>query len=149
MKNTLKLNHTKKQIIMDRTFAKLSEDTRSEEYAHLQNVRRDYPTYAVIRRTIKKNESKECYKGLTYDYMREYIFRYEPADTRKAVLIDLEDQIFISKCHSQANRYPVIKRWFLDKYPEVAKFGMPKLETTATPVTTIPAPETAELAIAV
>lgn len=60
MKNTLKIDRNKKMIIMDRTFAKLSEDTRSEEYAHLQSVRRDYPTYTVVRREIKKNPSKEC-----------------------------------------------------------------------------------------
>ena len=36
MKNVLKLNHTNCTIVMDRTFAKRSENTRSEEYAHLQ-----------------------------------------------------------------------------------------------------------------
>ena len=55
MKNTLKINREKKLIIMDRTFAKLSEDTRSEEYAHLQEVRRDYPDYTVTTKKIKKN----------------------------------------------------------------------------------------------
>lgn len=49
MKNTLKIDHSKKTIVMDRTFAKLSENTRSEEYAHLQQVRRDYPNYLVQR----------------------------------------------------------------------------------------------------
>ena len=42
MKNTLKINHENKAIVMDRTFAKFAEDTRSEEYAHLQQVRKDY-----------------------------------------------------------------------------------------------------------
>ena len=31
--------------------------------------------------------------------------------------------ILISKCQQQSLRYPTIKSWFLDKYPEVAKFG--------------------------
>ena len=60
MKNTLKINHEKGTITMDRTFAKKAENTMSAEYAHLQNVRRDYPTYTVIRREIKKNPNKEC-----------------------------------------------------------------------------------------
>ena len=64
MKNTLKLDRSKGLIIMDRTFAKLSENTRSEEYAHLQQVRRDYPTYTVVLRQIKKNPNKECSKVL-------------------------------------------------------------------------------------
>ena len=44
MKNTLKLDHENGLIVMDRTFAKKAENTMSTEYAHLQNVRRDYPT---------------------------------------------------------------------------------------------------------
>lgn len=129
MKNTLKLDRTNKRIIMDRTFAKLSENTRSEEYAHLQQVRREYPDYEVVTRSIKKNPNKECYKGLTYEYMTDYIMKYEPAETRRAVLEEFDDMIFISKCHSKSKRYPVIKKWFLDKYPEIAQFGMPKEES--------------------
>ena len=63
MKNTLRVDHKNGTIIMDRTFAKLSQNTMSNEYAHLQNVRRDYPTYTVVRHTIKKNTSKETYNG--------------------------------------------------------------------------------------
>jgi len=37
----------------------------------------------------------------------------------------------ISQCHSQSKRYPVIKKWFLEKYPEVKKFGVPKEEASA------------------
>ena len=128
MKNTLKLDRSKGLIIMDRTFAKLSENTRSEEYAHLQQVRRDYPTYTVVLRQIKKNPNKECYKGLTYDYMYEYILRNEPVETRKAVIDELDEMILISKCHSKAKRYPVIKNWFLEKYPEIVEFGMPTID---------------------
>ena len=36
----------------------------------------------------------------------------------------------IAECHSKAFRYPVIKAWFLDKYPEVKNFGM-KVEAAA------------------
>ena len=131
MANTLKLNHEKGQIIMDRAFAKNSENTMSTEYAHLQNVRRDYPTYTVVRHTIKKNTSKETYKGLTYEFMEYYISKYEPEATRKAVQQEFEDKVVISKCHATARRYPTIKKWFLEKYPEVAQFGMTESELAA------------------
>jgi len=127
MKNTLKIDHSKKRIIMDRTFAKLSENTMSDEYAHLQRVRNDYPNYAVIRREIKKNPNKECWKGLTYDYMRNHIRRVE-GNNSKAVLDELEEKILISECHSNCHRYPVIKKWFLKKYPEIANFGLTNVE---------------------
>ena len=123
MKNTLKLNHAKREIVMDATFARNAENTMSPEYAHLQNVRRDYPEYAVIRRTIKRNANKESYKGLTYEFMETYILSHGTSETRIANLREFNEMRLIAECHSQAFRYPVIKSWFLDMYPEVKNFG--------------------------
>ena len=50
MKNTLTINHANRTIVMDRTFAKRAMDTWTEEYAHLQAVRKDYPNYEVVQR---------------------------------------------------------------------------------------------------
>ena len=124
MKNTLKINHAERTITMDRTFAKNAENTMSAEYSHLQSVRRDYPTYTVVRRQIKKNPNKECYKGLTYEYMENYIITHEEDENRALVLKEFAEMRLISECHSKAHRYPVIKNWFLNKYPEIANFGM-------------------------
>jgi hypothetical protein len=135
MKNTLKINHEKGTITMDRTFAKKAENTMSAEYAHLQNVRRDYPTYTVVRREIKKNPNKECYKGLTYEYMENYITTHEEGENRVLVLKEFAEMRLISECHSKAHRYPVIKKWFLDKYPEIANFGMAAPATEESPDT--------------
>lgn len=73
MKNTLRLNHETRTIVMDRTFAKFAANTMSPEYAHLQRVRMDYPTYTVKQRHIKTKPGKESYRGLTYTYMEHYI----------------------------------------------------------------------------
>ena len=72
MKNTLTIRHETREIVMDRTFAKFSKNTRSEEYAHLQQVRRDYPNYTVITRTIKRNSNKKTYNGLTYEWIHQF-----------------------------------------------------------------------------
>ena len=124
MKNTLKIDFENSRIVMDRTFAKNVQNTNSEEYRHLQQVRKDYPTFAVVARQIKKNPNKECYKGLTYEYMENYITTHEEGENRVLVLKEFAEQRLISECHSKAHRYPVIKKWFLDKYPEIANFGM-------------------------
>lgn len=131
MKNTLKICHNNSTIVMDRTFAKLAENTMSVEYAHLQQVRRDYPTYTVIQRQIKRNSHKETYNGLTYEYMEDYIMTHGSVETIKANILEFNEMRLISKCHGKAFRYPVIKSWFLEKYPEIAKFGVcgaPKTE---------------------
>lgn len=124
MKNTLKVSFATMEIIMDRTFAQFCTNTKTEEYAHLQEVRRDYPDYKVIVRTIKKNPQKETYKGLTYEYMEDYILRHETEETALNVIKEFNELRNISKCHKQGKRYPTIKKWFLNKYPEVAEFGV-------------------------
>lgn len=135
MKNTIKINHETRQLVMDRTFAKLSSNVRNEEYDILQRVRQDYPTYTVILRHIKTNPNKESYKGLNLNYMRRYIDRTEPTEeSREAAHKEMDDLLFISQCHSKARRFPAIRKWFLAKYPEIVKFGMPDdLENEASP----------------
>ena len=73
MKNTLKINHENRTLVMDKTFAKAASFVGSNEYNLLQDARRDYPTYQVTLRSIKKKEDKESYRGLTYQYMENYI----------------------------------------------------------------------------
>ena len=124
MKNCLKINHTDMTIVMDRTFAKSAANTRSDEYNHLQKIRADYPEYRVIQRQIRRNVKKKTYAGLTYDYMKAYIMGHGTEDERKKNLKDLEEKILIASCHSKAFRYPVIKSWFLELYPEIAQFGL-------------------------
>lgn len=135
MTNVLRVDFLKKSIIMDRAFAKNCADTRSEEYAHLQRVRADYPTFTVKTRSCKPNPEKESYKGLTYAYMEHYILTHEGKDTVLEVLDEYNELRLIAECHSKSRRYPVIKRWFLAKYPEISEFGLLKVkpENTSKP----------------
>lgn len=123
MKNTLKIDLNGKKIVMDRTFAKNCTNTKSDEYAHLQSVRCDYPDFTVITKTIKRNPEKETYKGLTYEYMEDYILRHESEENALAIIKEFNELRTISKCHKQGLRYPTIKRWFLEKYPEIVDFS--------------------------
>ena len=124
MKNYLKVDIANARLVMDRTFAKNCAIAGSAEYNLLQSARKDYPNFTVEQRTIKRNANKECYRGLTYEYMKKYIASHESEETTDAVLAELEEMILISKCHSMGYRYPTIKAWFLAKYPEIATFGM-------------------------
>ena len=125
MKNTLKLDHAKRTIVMDRTFAKFAANTMSQEYAHLQTVRQDYPEYQVVQRKIKRSKTKECYRGLNYEYMEDYIKTHGSKEECAKNLAEFKEQKLISLCHSTSRRYPTIKKWFLAQYPEVMEFGMP------------------------
>ena len=88
MKNTLRLNHAERTIVMDKTFAKFAANTMSPEYAHLQQVRQDYPLYTVVQRHIRKNTKQEHYHGLTYRYMEEndyFTIGFFPEECRDAL----------------------------------------------------------------
>ena len=128
MKNTLRVNHTHRVLVMDRTFAKNANNVRYEEYAILQRARQDYPTYAVVTRQIKCNPNRETYAGLTYQYMENYILTHEGADTAEKVMTEYRELRLISECHCKARRYPAIKSWFLKKYPEIEEFGQKKFD---------------------
>ena len=119
MKNYAKINHADRTIVMDRTFAKNAAIVGSREYEQLQACRKDYPEYTVVHRTIKRNAAKECYRGLTYGYMEEYIASHDDAEERRSKYDELR---LLAECHSI--RYPRIKSWFLNTYPEVAEFGV-------------------------
>ena len=130
MKNTLRLNHAERTIVMDKTFAKFAANTMSAEYAHLQQVRQDYPLYTVVQRHIRKNTKQEHYHGLTYRYMEDYIASHGTADDRRIY----DEKKLISECHSKSFRYPVIKSWFLERFPEIKTFGVPVEEEAETSV---------------
>ena len=119
MKNDLRIDFTKNEIIMSRSFEKCASIAGSEEYRRLQLVRQDYPTFSVVRRSIKKAPTKETYAGLTYTYMEAYIASHDNADTNMKVYGELR---LIGACHKVS--YPTIKKWFLETYPEVAEFGI-------------------------
>ena len=124
MKNTLKIDFSTKRIIMDRTFAKKVEDTRSDEYIHLQAVRNDYPDYIVVTRSIKRNPSKKTYNGLTYGYMEDYILNHGSDAEVQEALSEFRKLREIARCHGKGKGYPVIKQWFLNRYEEIEEFGM-------------------------
>ena len=119
MKNDLRIDFTKNEIIMSRSFEKCASIAGSEEYRRLQLVRQDYPTFAVVRRSIKKSPTKQAYAGLTYSYMEAYIAGHDQDGAIKKVYDELR---LIGACHKVS--YPTIKKWFLETYPEIVEFGI-------------------------
>ena len=86
MTNRLLVDSENRRLIMDKTFARNAQIVGSVEYDMLQRARSDYATYSVVTRQIKRNPNKESYRGLTYQYMEDYIAAHEDYETAKAVL---------------------------------------------------------------
>ena len=118
MKNPIRVDVANRTIkVMTKTFAEKAFCYGTQEYEMLRAVRADYPQFTVNVRQIRKNSSQEHYKGLTYDFMRHYIVTHD-ADA----IADFDEMVLISKAHSTGMRYPTIKAWFLDRFPEVSDF---------------------------
>lgn len=119
----IRINHDERKIILSSAFVKRASIPGTWAYDYLQSARNDNPGYALVTRKFKANTSQERYRGLNYEYMRNYIRSHE--DDAAPVLAELEEMIGISKGHSLCHRYPTIKSWFLNRYPAFAEFGMP------------------------
>ena len=119
MRNILRVDRDNALIIMDRTFSAKSSVVGSREYNLLMACCQDNPTFTVVRRQIKKNNDQERYKGLTYDYIENYIATHDCAEENLKTYKELR---LIAECHSV--RYPAIKKWFLETYPDISRFGL-------------------------
>lgn len=119
MKNYMKVKNETRELVMDKTFAKNASYVGTREYAMLQAARKDYPEYTVVTRSIQKKENKESYKGLTYKYIEDYIACHANSAER---MKEYKEMRLLAECHSV--RFPHIKNWFLETYPEVKQFGV-------------------------
>lgn len=122
----IRVDFTNNEIIMTKRFADAASNPYSNEAEILRETKAAFPTFRVRKHTIRQKTTRECYNGLTYDYMREYIATHD--EEAEAALAELEEMIILSKCHSK--RYPTIKKWFLNKYEEVKLYGVEVLETS-------------------
>lgn len=66
MKSPITIDFVNATITVNAAYAKKASNPFSAEYAQIQKVRADYPTFTVRTRSIKKNAAKDSYKGLTY-----------------------------------------------------------------------------------
>ena len=117
MEKNILIDHEERKILLCRKFAIKAKNTESKEFQQLCSVLQSFPEYKVERRTITKREKKESYKGLTYKYMESYIKLFSDSKT----LDEYNNMRFLAECHSI--RYPIIKQWFLNRFPEIKQFG--------------------------
>ena len=73
MNTGLTINAAANTIEMTKEFARKAKYFGTDEYKLLQDARKDYPTFSVATR---KTVSKESYKGLTINYMYNYIKKH-------------------------------------------------------------------------
>lgn len=116
IKNPIKVDFSKRVIVVSRPFSLRAGCPSSAEYFQLAEVQRSFPDYKIVVRTIKKGNN-EHYKGLTYAYMEYYISTHADAELR---MEEYKEMRLRAACHSM--KYAHIKKWFLDVYPQIDDF---------------------------
>ncbi len=129
--SAIRIDHFNKKILISKSFQNATMNPNSNEYKELAAVMANHPTYEIAQRAIKTNPKKDTYKGLTYEYMRDYIILHSTPEEEAAAVAEFDELILVSKCHSQSLRYPTIKKWFLTKYPSANEFGASALAAIA------------------
>ena len=117
MTNNIRINDKNHTIELTKKFATAAKRFGTPEYEDLQTVRRDYPRYRIEIKTPAKKA--DCFKGLTYDYMKGYIVSHNKEllcnfFTLCGKTEDGDDQEFAA-----AATYGEIKKWFLDQFSEL------------------------------
>ena len=122
MKN-LTVKAASRSIEVSKKFATLASRYGTDEYKALQEVRRDYPGYEVVVVATRK-APKSSYKGLTYEYMENYILSHD--DEKNSAMKEYMNLRAMTdeaeEACAEACTYQEIKTWFLDKYPAIAAF---------------------------
>jgi len=122
--SNININFKAHTIEITKKFATLAQKFKSEQYEELKEARAEFPNYKIV---IKSSKSKSKFKGLSYEYMENYIADHDNAE---AIRAEYDNQREIAKCYSSLKAYNTIKGWFLEKYPEVKEFGEKKTDNS-------------------
>ena len=108
-------------------FAKMMNDTTSDEYKLVQRFRKDFPNLTIAKKThksatsytTKSGEKFNCnqFKNLTYDRMEKFISALPKNEGY------LREYLFVKNFASaiQHNGYALVRKWFVAQFPEVRK----------------------------
>ena len=108
-------------------FAKMMNDTTSDEYKLVQRFRKDFPNLTIAKKThksatsytTKSGEKFNCnqFKNLSYDRMEKFIKALPKSESY------LREYTFVKDFASaiQTNGYTLVRKWFVAQFPEFRK----------------------------
>ena len=115
-------NLMSKKIEMTKTESKAAGKPNTAEYNTLLELMNNFPGYQIeiVKTTAKKVDR---FKGLDYDYMKNYIESHD--ESKLEIFYELRglDKDGKKVGMAAAASYGEIKMWFLTQYPEIEKFG--------------------------
>ena len=120
MNRDAKINFNNNTIEITKAFAKKAANPMSEEFKELMELRKSLVGYeVVVKASAKRTIKKDTLKGLNYSFMEQYIARHD--DENETVMAEFKKMTVKNEDNLATLSYGEVKKWFLDKYPTVAK----------------------------
>ena len=120
--NAVHINRSNRTIEVTKSFEKAASHFGTDEYQAMQQVRKDYPNFAIVVKTVRTKA--ERFKGLTYDFMEKYIASHD--DEVGSLMKEFNDLRATSEEAQlfgvESLSYGEIKAWFFKNYPEIEAF---------------------------
>ena len=113
------INERNKALEITKKFAAAASRFGSEEYMELKAARSEFPTFKVLIKTTSR-KAKDSFKGLTYEFMENYI---KSRSNSEDIIQEYNQMREIGKSVASVKAYSQIKKWFLEKYPEISEFA--------------------------
>ena len=116
-----KIDFVNNTLTMSKSFEDALNNPASEEYKLWKQLRADFPSMTIIRKTRRTSKKARPNKNLTYKHMEQYMSVFENAD-------ELLAQFEVVKTCSlgQSNHYKFVLDWFKNQFPkykELPDFG--------------------------
>ena len=99
------INYKKNTIEISKSFAKSASAYGTQDYYALVEAKKEFPNFRLVVKTSKSNNT---FKGMDFNFMREYISKHDNADEMM--------ESFTKLCDSKLS-YGEIKAWFIAHYP--------------------------------
>lgn len=103
------INYKKNTIEITKSFEKKASAYGSAEYRELIDAKKEFPNFRIVVKTTKSSNS---FKGMDYDFMKEYISKQENAEK---IIEELNKLIDMKLSYGE------IKQWFIETYPAFAE----------------------------
>ena len=113
MKTNYKIDFAANTITLTKAFEEAAANMESAEYRMLLQLRADFPTMQIIRKTRRAPKTANPNRNLTYANMERYMSVFKNA-------AELLEQFKIVKTMSkgQPNAYNYVKGWFVKQFPD-------------------------------
>lgn len=116
----MKINETKKMIVLTAAEMKEARKFGTPEYRALQEARRDYPGFATVQEKRKKNNGD--FAKLTKADIIRYVDRHG-SEEQKNTLVFLTKKTVDPETGEYHEPQPFfeVKKWFLNEFPDLRK----------------------------